>query len=221
MTAKCAAEDRLMRTLRILVVDDEASIRDVLKRRLAKDGHHVEEAADGVAALAAFEQAGFDCVITDLNMPRMGGVELVRRIKERSPQAVALILTGFGTLDAAMEAMRQGCDDFLLKPLDNLGIITHAIERAFSRQNALLMAASARKLSEAKDNILDVVIEELEGGLNQLGEQVARLGQAAAAAQSLEMAQLAAAVQAQLAQLRGTLADARAVHKTVRERSGE
>ena len=208
-----------MKALRILVVDDEADIREVLRRRLARDGHQVEEAADGVAALEAFERAGFDCVITDLHMPRMGGVELVRRIKERSPQAVALILTGFGTLDAAMEAMRQGCDDFLLKPLDNLDIIAHAIERSFSRQNALLMAASASKLSAAKDNILDVVIEELEARLDQLGEHVNRLERAAAAAQSPEAAELSAAVQAQLAQLRGTLADARAVHKTVRERS--
>jgi DNA-binding NtrC family response regulator len=221
MTANCAVEDRLMKALRILVVDDEAGIRDVVKRRLARDGHHVEEAADGVAALAAFEQAGFDCVITDLHMPGMGGVELVKRIKERAPQTVTLILTGFGTLDAAMEAMRQGCDDFLVKPLDNLEIITHAIERSLSRQNALVMAASARKLSEAKDNILDVVIEEMEARLNQLGEHVNPLEQAAAAAQSPEIMKMSGAVQAQLAQLRGVLADARAVHKTVCERIGE
>jgi CheY-like chemotaxis protein len=210
-----------MQALRILVVDDEESVREVVSRRLAQDGHQVETAADGAEACLAFEKSPFDIVITDLNMPRMGGVELVRRIKESAPRTIAIVLTGYGTLDSAVEVLRQGCDDYLLKPLQNLDIVAHSVEKSLARRNALLMAASARRLGEAKDNILGLVIEEFEVRLGGIGALVGKLAGPPAEPAPARTAELARAVEAQLAQLGAVLEDVKLAHRTIRERSAD
>jgi DNA-binding NtrC family response regulator len=210
-----------MRTLRILVVDDEETVRDVVARRLRQDGHAVESAPDGAEAWAAFERSGFDAVITDLNMPRMGGVELVRRIKEAAPGTVTVVLTGYGTLDSAVEVLRQGCDDYLLKPIENLDIVAHAVERSLARRDALLMAASARRLGEAKDNILGLVVEEFEARLGGIRTLVEKLAGPPAEPAPAGTAELARAIEAQLAQLAAVLEDVKLAHRTIRERSAD
>jgi len=202
--------------VRILVVDDEEFIRDVLQRRLSQDGRVVETASDGVEAIEKFTKGPFDAVVTDLAMPRMGGVELVKRIKESSPQTVTIVLTGHATLDSAMEVLRQGCDDYLLKPISNLDLVVHALERCLSRRNALAMAAATKKVSEAKDGILLLVVEECAGRVEGIRKCAAQIDASCAAAKPEEARAHLATLKALLAQLDGVLADVRTASRTIK-----
>lgn len=159
----------------ILVVDDDPLIRDLLEQHLTQEGHAVQTAVDGVDGLEKFEQGTFDAVIVDLEMPRMDGVELIGRLKEASPQTITIVLTGVASLDSAIEVLRHGCDDYLLKPLANVALISHSIERCLSRRHALLMAASAWKIGEAKSNTLSLAVTEFERLLGRLKDCISRL----------------------------------------------
>ena len=104
---------------RILLIDDDTAGRNALRRALEKQGHVVEAHASGPPALHSLETGGrFDLVITDLRMPEMDGMEGLRRAKGPDAQAPVLLITAFGTIDNAVEAMQIGARDYLTKPLD-------------------------------------------------------------------------------------------------------
>ena len=103
---------------RILLVDDEPGMRDMLWWSLERAGYDIVQAGDGVEALARLEAGGVDLVITDLTMPRRGGLDLLRALRERPGCPPVIVATGFGTVETAVEAMRLGAVDFLLKPFD-------------------------------------------------------------------------------------------------------
>ncbi|MFN7955426.1 MAG: sigma-54 dependent transcriptional regulator [bacterium] len=116
----------------VLVVDDESPIRVVCRRVLDRDGYHVEEAADGKAALELLELGEFDVIVTDLKMPELQGLDLLREVKARQPEVEVIMMTAHGTVQDAIEAMKHGALDFLVKPfdLDELSIsVAKAIER--------------------------------------------------------------------------------------------
>src|SRR5882724_1844598 len=102
---------------RILVVDDESNIRMMLKLALTHVGHTVETAADGYEGLEKFGNgADWDMVLLDQRMPGLEGLEVLREMRQRSPEARVLMITAFGTIDLATEAMAAGATDFLRKP---------------------------------------------------------------------------------------------------------
>lgn len=102
---------------RILVVDDEANIRTMIRMALQKDGHTVEQAADGTEALDKFGTGhGWDLVLLDQRMPDIEGLDVLRTMRARDPSARIVIVTAFGTIDLAVEAMKAGATDFLRKP---------------------------------------------------------------------------------------------------------
>ncbi len=103
---------------RILVVDDEEGMRDMLWWSLERQGYRIAQARDGVEALACVEAGGVDLVITDVTMPRSGGLQLLRALSRGPRMPAVIVLTGFGTVESAVEAMRLGARDFLLKPCD-------------------------------------------------------------------------------------------------------
>jgi DNA-binding NtrC family response regulator len=103
---------------RILVVDDEANARRALVTLLGEEGYEVREASDGAEALAALEDFSPALVLTDVRMPRMDGLTLLRRAKEAGSDAAFVMMTAFGTVEAAVEAMRMGAESYLTKPLD-------------------------------------------------------------------------------------------------------
>jgi DNA-binding NtrC family response regulator len=113
-----AAPSRL-EGLRVLVVDDEADLRRGLARLAASVGAHVAEASDGTAALAELERRGADLVLTDLSMPRMSGAELLAAVKQRWPTTEVVVLTGYGTVQSAVQCLQGGAAHFLTKPFDN------------------------------------------------------------------------------------------------------
>ncbi len=124
--------------LRILLVDDEVGIREALGEYLTAIHHHqVVAAASAEEALALFAGDRFDCAFLDLKMPGMSGVELLGRLKELDPHLPVVIMTGFPSLDAAVDTMRQGASDFLVKPF-NLDQVRLTLERVVREQRLLL-----------------------------------------------------------------------------------
>jgi DNA-binding response OmpR family regulator len=100
----------------ILVVDDEAAVCISLKGVLSREGYRCFSATDGHAAIEILEQRAVHLVLVDLHMPMMNGLELLHIIHQRWPNTVTMVLTGFGTLDSAVVALRNGAHDYLLKP---------------------------------------------------------------------------------------------------------
>jgi two-component system response regulator PilR (NtrC family) len=103
---------------RILVVDDEQIIRESLSFILKKEGYSVEEAGNGKDALAKHESNAFDIIITDIEMPEMKGVDLLKQIRQRTPQTLVVIITAFGSVETAVQALREGAADYILKPIN-------------------------------------------------------------------------------------------------------
>ncbi len=149
----------------ILVVDDEASMREFLEILLTGEGFRVLTAPNGRAALEIFEKEGpsIDLVIQDLKMPGMDGVELLGRIKARSPDVPVVVITAFSTWDSAVEAMRLGSYDYIRKPFDT-DVIRSVVSRAIEQRIALKGApASLREELSYKSEIIgnDPLMQEV------------------------------------------------------------
>ncbi|MFQ5781107.1 MAG: sigma-54-dependent transcriptional regulator, partial [Nitrospiria bacterium] len=127
---------------RILIVDNEKSMREFLAIILGKEGYFVATAEDGHQALKAFEKDCFDLVITDIRMPRMSGLELLKALKVVSPETVTVMMTAYASAETAIEAMKEGAYDYLTKPfqVDEVKlIIKNVLERKkLQRENAQL-----------------------------------------------------------------------------------
>ena len=118
---------------RILIVDDDPLVHGSLAESFQAQSYSVATASDGLQALQVLERGPVDVVVTDLKMPKLDGLELLARIRDRYPQLPVIILTGFGDVPAAVEAMRRGASDFLTKPIqpEELdGAIQRALEEA-------------------------------------------------------------------------------------------
>ncbi len=107
---------------KVLVVDDEANLRKVLATMLRRTGYDVTVAADGEQGLAEFLKSGADIVVTDLVMPKMGGMELLRSVNSSNPDVPVIIITAHGTVDSAVEAIKLGAFDYITKPFDQTEI---------------------------------------------------------------------------------------------------
>jgi two-component system response regulator HydG len=137
--------------LRLLLVDDDAASRSTLETILKRDGHDVFTAEGGPAALEVFAEQPLDVVVTDLQMPEMSGVELMQRLHERDKQLPVIIVTGFADLDSAIEALRAGAHDYLLKPV-RVAALRLSIERAVEARNVRAEADSLRRQIREKDS---------------------------------------------------------------------
>ncbi|MDD2899683.1 MAG: sigma-54 dependent transcriptional regulator [Desulfuromonadaceae bacterium] len=128
--------------IKILIVDDELSMREFLSILLEREGYDVAVAGSAHEALSMMESSLFDMVLSDVNMPGLSGIELLARIKEKSPETAVLMLTAFSTADQAVEAMKLGAYDYIGKPFKNEEIkqlIKNALEKqGLKRENILL-----------------------------------------------------------------------------------
>ena len=116
----------------ILVVDDDPYMRSSLTDCLVSCGYAVETAIDGVDALGKFRKGAYEMVITDIRMPKMGGLDLLKELKDQSPETPVIVITAYGTVNTAVEAMKQGAKDFIMKPfsLDDLEmVVKNVLER--------------------------------------------------------------------------------------------
>ena len=105
-------------TLNVLVVDDEAGFRNLLKWELESIGVHVDTAENGAEGVRKADGTAYDVIITDITMPEMDGLKLLEEIKKTAPRTEVIIATGFGAVETAVYAMKNGAYDFVLKPYD-------------------------------------------------------------------------------------------------------
>ncbi len=131
---------------RILVVDDEESVRWALNKALERAGYRVALAADGPGGEAAAEDPGIDLVLLDVRLPGRDGLEVLRGIRQRRPELPVIMMTAYGTLQGAVEAMKQGAYDYIGKPFD-VDEVLLVVERALEAQ------ALAREVSQLRQAV--------------------------------------------------------------------
>ncbi len=133
---------------KVLIVDDEKSMREFLAIVLKKEGYSVTVAAHGAEALAAIEREIFDAVISDVKMPGLSGIDVLKAVKAASPSTVVLMMTAFASTDTAVEAMREGAYDYLTKPfkIDEVKLL---VKNALEKKQ--LLAENARLKQEVRD----------------------------------------------------------------------
>jgi two-component system, cell cycle response regulator len=115
---------------RVLVADDDISIRTLLAEVLGDDGFDVTTAANGDEAWGKFEKASHEIVLTDIRMPLLDGLQLLQRIRTKSPMTRVLILTSFASVASSVQALKDGAFDYLIKPFDSLDTVSCAVQRA-------------------------------------------------------------------------------------------
>src|SRR5687768_16849127 len=132
---------------RILVVDDQDMMRDSLAATLAREGHEVVAATDGPTAITRLTQGRFDLLISDLKMPKMTGIELLTEAKKIRPEMPVVVMTAFATVQTAVEAIKLGAYDYILKPFDGEEIKS-LVERTLEHNRLKLENQALRSMAE-------------------------------------------------------------------------
>jgi len=146
---------------RILIVDDEESLRMSLKFKLKSAGFDVDVAVDGEEALDRLKRKQVDVVLLDINMPRMSGIEALTRIRQDFPQTEAIMLTGFADFSTAIECLKMGARDYLVKPVDTTELVTRVRSLIRSR-------VSERALQEVQERLSSVLPNDLMEPLTKI-----------------------------------------------------
>jgi CheY-like chemotaxis protein len=167
-------------TRRMLIVDDEETIRWALAELFMQDGWAVRSAADGQEAVQQMEEEVFEFMITDLKMPGLPGVEVVRRARQTSPAMGVMVLTGYASLETAVEAVRLGAWDYVTKPCDVRYLRSRVEQFTRERGGEQLRLASRTPLAAG-----DVDEFRLGGGTELL--QLATLGGAVGLEEAVAM----------------------------------
>jgi DNA-binding NtrC family response regulator len=141
---------------RILIVDDEVNARTALAELLRDEGYSVETAADGFKALPKLEEHEPDLVVTDLKMPGIDGLELMRKVTARNPDCVVVVMTAFGAVDSAVKAMREGAADYLIKPV-NVEELVLVIQRELERKRLRAETGQLKERLSARHRISNMV----------------------------------------------------------------
>jgi putative two-component system response regulator len=118
---------------RILIVDDDAMICSILERKLTEEGYSCRTANNGEEALSLFYKEGFSLIISDIKMPEMDGIELLKRVKAVNPKMMVIMITAYLEIDLAVIAMRLGAYDLILKPFD-LALVIHSVSKALEKK---------------------------------------------------------------------------------------
>jgi putative nucleotidyltransferase with HDIG domain len=142
-------ESRMPNAVHILIVDDDPAIREVLLESLRESGYQCTTAGDGVDALQRFRSSSFNLLVSDIDMPQMDGVRLLREVKAIRPETEVIMLTGMLDLDVAIRAIRMGASDYLTKPF-NLEQVRITVERAIEKQRLVLENREYRETLEAR-----------------------------------------------------------------------
>jgi DNA-binding response OmpR family regulator len=155
---------------RILVVDDEESLRLSLKFKLKSAGFDVDVAVDGEDALEKLKARPADAVLLDINMPRMSGIETLTVIRQRYPQTEAIMLTGFADFSTAIECLKIGAKDYLVKPVDTTELVTRLRSLVRSRSNErALQEVHQQYLGFLTEDVLDP-LKKIQSSLDQLAK---------------------------------------------------
>jgi DNA-binding NtrC family response regulator len=175
----------------ILVADDEAGVREPLAALLREEGFDVTEAADGNEAIKLLSESGFDLVVADLRMPETDGIEVLRRAREISPQTFVILITAYASVETAIEALQQGAQDYIMKPLIfedvlrkvrrllemrhlawELQTLRREVERQFNFQNLIGRSPSMREIMELIRKVAPTRSTVLITGESGVGKEV-------------------------------------------------
>ena len=129
---------------KVLVIDDERAIRSALKDILSFEGFEVEEAIDGLEGIKKIKDHDYDCILCDIKMPKMDGIEVLDQALELKPDIPFILISGHGTIDAAVDAVKKGAYDFIAKPPD-LNRLLITIRNAIDRSNLIVETKQLRK----------------------------------------------------------------------------
>jgi len=119
---------------RILIIEDEKSLKEVLRILLEEEGYEITAASNGLEGMDYIQNDIFDLVVTDIKMPKADGFEVLKKVKEISPSTIVIMITAFGTTESTIEAMKLGAYDYIHKPF-KIDEIRHVIEKAFEKKN--------------------------------------------------------------------------------------
>jgi two-component system response regulator AtoC len=161
---------------RVLVVDDEAALRDVLSLLLAREGYEVDTAESGEAAVEALEDLVVDAVLCDVRMPGMGGLALVDWLHAERPEVTTIVMSAFGSVELALDAMHRGAYDYISKPFKQDEVVLtlkKAEERSrLQRENAALRAR-LRQQAEDADRLGDMLVHS--DGMREVARMVRKV----------------------------------------------
>jgi DNA-binding response OmpR family regulator len=165
-----------MMEIKILVVDDEAAVRESLREILVLDGYDVDVAESGEAAIKNIKTIGYDLMLLDIRMPGMSGIEVLRRVSQDSPETKVIMLTAHGTVETAVEALRHGAHDYILKPATAQNILSSVsrglAHRAEKQQKKLLLQQLEGSLKRLKDAEGFVYSKDVQTQTLDLGDNV-------------------------------------------------
>ena len=151
-----AVHEPNLKSGRILIVDDDRGMCQLLIDLLGEDGYETDVAYDGQAALDKYRTTRFDLTITDLMMPKMRGIELVQRLREIDSGALVLLITAFGTIESAVEAMRAGAFHYITKPFHNDEILIQA-KRAIEQKTLQEELKRLRTEVQARNRFQNII----------------------------------------------------------------
>ena len=141
---------------KILVVDDEESMRDALKQLLKRESYSVDIAENAAEAIIKYKNNNHDLVVSDIMMPEIDGIELLKRLKKINQDATVILITGYASIDSAVQAIKIGAEDYFTKPFKNVEILK-VVDRIYKNQ-------SLRRQNELlKQEILRQDIPEIVG----------------------------------------------------------
>jgi DNA-binding NtrC family response regulator len=138
---------------RILIVDDNREIRSILEEYLREEGYHASGAGNGPEALAMHTEVPFDLIITDLNMPGMSGIDLIKEISKGEQNTEFIIITGYASLDTAIEAVKAGAFDYIVKPfrIEELKVVIKNV-----KDKVILTKANKQLFDKLKSFYLEI-----------------------------------------------------------------
>ena len=169
------AEEREL--IRILIAEDERPLRVLLSEELQEENRRVKAAANGLEALALLREEEFDILITDLKMPQMGGIELLKEAKKLRPDLLVIVITGYASLETAIMALKEGAYDYIRKPfsLEELKVsVNNACTRILlERENRRLL----EDLKKAYQRLKEAIAEKEKDEPGSLLDELERLAQ--------------------------------------------
>ncbi len=171
-----AALDKRRDGPRILIVDDEVVVGDICSRALSNC--QVSQAVDGRRALQLIDKNDFDLILTDVNMPDMGGLELLRAIKEQQPNQTVIVMTGYACKETILEALQADADDFISKPFNLLHlqtVVNKALEKKALKEELLQL----RRMDQLKTDFLGMISHKLNNPVTALSLFFQNIGQGA------------------------------------------